>query len=264
VTRCERIGDATLYLADWRDVLPSLPRPAALIGDPPYGQGRKQRNVTSRPGGVRPRDPTRGGFYPASDDARYPQTIVNDDRPFDPACWLQAAPIILLWGAHKFADRLPPGQFLVWDKLPTGKRKVQGDGEMAWLNAIRPMRLYRLLWDGLCVGAGAVREDKIGPGVFRSHPTQKPISLMEWCISEARVPAGGTILDPWMGSGSTGVASVNLGHPFIGIEIVPQYFEAALRRIEVAQRQHSLFVSPSNQIAAPPPPQTAELFGAVT
>jgi site-specific DNA-methyltransferase (adenine-specific)/modification methylase len=73
------------------------------------------------------------------------------------------------------------------------------------------------------------------------HPTQKPVSLMAWCIAQARVPAGGVILDPWMGAGSTGVAAVMAGHPFVGIECEPVYFETALRRIEAASRQADLF-----------------------
>ena len=74
-----------------------------------------------------------------------------------------------------------------------------------------------------------------------AHPTQKPVALMRWCIERAKVSPGGIILDPYMGSGSTGVASVQMRHPFVGIEIDPGYFDTACRRIEAATKQTDLF-----------------------
>jgi len=101
------------------------------------------------------------------------------------------------------------------------------------------MRIYRLLWDGVCVGSHARQE--VTAGQSREHPTQKPVALMRWCIERAKVPPGGVILDPYMGSGSTGVAAMQMRHPFIGIEIEPRYFDVACRRIEEAQRQGDMF-----------------------
>ena len=234
MTRKEVIGCAELWLGDCRELLAELPRPAALIGDPPYGQ--KQNTRTKR---KTPCDELKG---PARIWGRtWPEGIAGDDGPFDPTPWVNAADIVLLWGAHRFANRLPScGTWLVWDKVPTGKVRDQGDGEAAWLNdePARTMRIYRLLWDGLCVGAAA--RDEVTAGQSRVHPTQKPVVLMDWCIRQARIPAAGVILDPWMGAGSTGIAAVKAGHPFIGIEIEPLYFDTACRRIEQAQRQLSL------------------------
>lgn len=226
----ERIGLATLYLGKWQDI-PNLPRPAAVISDPPYGQNLKtniksERKRWDRPGILKSRA------------ALYPDIIVGDDSPFDPTPFLSAADIVLFWGAHKFADRLPPGQFLCWDKLPNGKIKCQGDGEVAWVNNPgKPMRIFRHLWDGICIAGGyETRIERTGQAfVPRVHPTQKPVDLMAWCIEQARVPKGGLILDPYMGGGSTGIAAVRAGHPFIGVECEPQYFEAACRRIKHAQ-----------------------------
>ena len=241
-----RIGPHVLYLGRCEDIAPTLARPAALIGDPPYGQSNNT-NVSSGRNGQRrhilfdKRRSAAGPLHSTTNCIQWPEGLIGDDAPFDPIPWLDAADIVLLWGAHKFADRLPAGSWLVWDKVPTGKLRDQGDGEAAWLNddPPRPMRIYRLLWDGVCVGSAARHE--VTAGQSRVHPTQKPIALMSWCIEQARVPTGGTILDPWMGSGSTGVAAVQRGHPFCGIECEPLYFETACRRITEAHRQADLF-----------------------
>lgn len=230
--RVERIGLATLYLAKWQDV-PDLPRPAAIITDPPYGQ-RLKTNVVTGP----KKRPGRSGFIQPK-VSLYPAAIAGDDTPFDPSSFLRAADITLFWGAHKFADRLPPGQMLCWDKNPKGTRRCHGDGEIAWLNSPgKPMRIFRYLWSGICMAAGYETQNEIchhSSAQRRVHPTQKPVDLMTWCIEQARVPEGGLILDPYMGGGSTGIAAVRAGHPFIGIECEPQYFEAACRRIRKAQ-----------------------------
>jgi site-specific DNA-methyltransferase (adenine-specific) len=223
--RVERIGLATLMLGDCREIAPTLARPAAVISDPPYGQAYK------------PITGARGGRHKLSAGEQKFGVIVGDCEPFHPQPWLSAAPIVLLWGAHKFSPRLPEGQWLVWDKVPTGKERTQGDGEAAWLNRAGGMRIFRYLWDGVCVEASGLAEVVDG----RVHPTQKPVALMRWCIDQARVPPGGTILDPYMGSGTTGVAATQMGRRFVGIEIDPRYFDFACRRIEEAQRQGDMF-----------------------
>ena len=255
--RKEVIGNATLYLGDNRDIVPLLDRPAAIIGDPPYGQkhrtnifnsgGHRGYRCGAEGGGERVLQENRrartAGCYSGGSVTIWPDQIHGDEEAFDPTPWLNAADIVLLWGAHKFADRLPAGGWLVWDKVPTGKVRDQGDGEAAWLNRNQPMRIYRLLWDGVCVGSAARHE--VTAGQKRLHPTQKPVAVMSWCIEQARVAAGGVILDPWLGSGSTGVAAVAAGHPFIGVEIEPIYFDTACRRLESAAKQPDLFVAPA-------------------
>lgn len=230
------IGNATLYLGKCLGILPSLSAVEAVITDPPYGQdhnvnvlhkgGTRENSVRQRNGGtlmVRP------NFHPEID---------GDDEPFDPAHLLSIAPAVLIWGSHKFGELLPKGRTLVWDKVPTGKLRDQGDGETAWTNVKPdgPLRIFRLLWDGLCVGEGARHE--VTAGQKRYHPMQKPEALMRWCIQQAGEPA--SIIDPYMGSGSTGVAAIQMGRAFVGIESVPAYFDIACRRIEDAQRQGRL------------------------
>lgn len=233
--RVERIGDATLYLGDCLEILPTLPKVDAVVSDPPYGQSLNVNTFYA--GGTREHAVVRRNGSKQRVRPNVYEPIVGDDKPFDPTPWLSVAPTVLLWGAHKFSDRLPPGQWLVWDKVPTGKVRDQGDGEAAWLNRDGPMRIFRLLWDGLCVGEGARHE--VTAGRQRYHPTQKPEALMRWCLRQAR--ANGVVLDPYMGSGSTGVACAQLGLPFIGVEIVPRYFEIACERIEAAYAQGRLF-----------------------
>jgi site-specific DNA-methyltransferase (adenine-specific)/modification methylase len=107
------------------------------------------------------------------------------------------------------------------------------------------MRIFRLLWDGLCVGEGARHE--VTAGQQRYHPAQKPEILMRWCIEQAGRPA--SICDPYMGSGSTGVAAAQMGIRFVGVEKSQTHFSNACRRIEAASRQTQLFapVAPQPQ-----------------
>ena len=121
----------------------------------------------------------------------------------------------------------------MWDKREGGTSDDNADCEIAWSNTKGPARLFHHLWRGMI--KASEREE------CRVHPTQKPVALMRWCIEQAKVPPSGMILDPYMGSGSTGVAAVQMRHPFIGIEMEPKYFDIACRRIEEAQRQGDLF-----------------------
>lgn len=251
----ETIGNATLYLGDCRDIWLSNPSGVgAVITDPPYGQN--QNTNVAHAGGIRAVLPpgcgaraianvqkarATGALHSTGQAIVWPDGIVGDDQPFDPAPWIGISTRCMFWGAHKFHDKLQPGSWLVWDKVPTGKIRDQGDGEAAWINdeKPKPLRIYRLLWDGVCVGSAA--RDEVTAGQQRVHPTQKPVVLMKWCIEQMKLPAGETILDPYMGSGSTGVAAVKMGFQFIGIEIVPAYFDTACRRIDEAQRQGDLW-----------------------
>lgn len=237
MSRVEVIGNATLYLGDCRDILPTLPKVDAVVTDPPYGQAYKVN--TFHKGGTRENAVVQrnGGTLKVRPNVH--AEIDGDDEPFDPAHLLEVAPVVLLWGAHKFGDRLPRGRWLAWDKVPTGKVRSQGDGELAWtnLNPDAPLRIFRLLWDGLCVGKGARHE--VTAGQKRLHPMQKPEAVMRWSIEQAGKPA--SVVDPYMGSGSTGIACLQMAIEFHGIESTEAYFDIACRRIEDAQRQARMF-----------------------
>jgi len=226
-----------LYLGDCREVLPTLGKVDAVVTDPPYGQDYKVNTFYA--GGKRENAVVQRNGKTLIVNPNIYQPIIGDKEAFDPTPWLFAAPEVLFWGAHKFADRLPPGGWLVWDKVPTGKIRDQGDGEAAWINRDQPLRIYRLLWDGLCVGVGARHE--VTAGQKRHHPAQKPEALMSWCLEFI---VGKSVLDPYMGAGSTGVAAVRCGKKFTGIEIEPKYFDIACRRISDALSRPDLFIEP--------------------
>lgn len=225
--RKEIIGNATLYLGDSRELLPSL-RGDAVISDPPYGQREQVKRAAAGRGFSKSR-PDR--YRPSKD---HPE-IEGDDAPFDPSPWLSFGTVIL-WGANHYADRLPTGKtkWLVWDKRCGKGNDDNADCEMAWTNLKGVDRVHRQLWRGFCREG----EDNAANGVL--HPMQKPVELMAWCIEQAKLPPGATVLDGYMGSSPVGIACLRAGLTYIGIEKVPHYFDIACQRIEEAQRQGRL------------------------
>lgn len=218
--REEIIGDARLILGDCREILPTLGKVDAVVTDPPYGMswdGRVSRGSNS--------NGSKGGKA-----KHYGVTIVEDDKPFDPSPFVQF-PNVVMFGANHFGARLPVGTTLVWIKrLDAGFGSFLSDGEVAWEKGGH--------------GVYAFRDTSLMSETHeRAHPTQKPVELMRWCI-ERQGPGAQTILDPFMGSGTTGVAAIKLGRKFIGIEIEPKYFDIACKRIEEAWKQPRLFEEP--------------------
>ena len=201
--RKEIIGAATLYLGDCMEVLPTLQKVDAVITDPPYGIG-----IAS--------NPVRQMHEKHDWDAATPDESVL-------SAVIQAGAVAVVWGGNYFD--LPPSQcFLVWDKVQPQDFSL-AMCEQAWTNKKGPAKLYR----------------QSVLSYRKEHPTQKPVELMKWCIEQAAVPPNGTILDAFMGSGTTGVAAVQMGRRFIGIEREPKYFDIACRRIEDAQRVRDMF-----------------------
>lgn len=144
---------------------------------------------------------------------------------------VNAGSVVAIWGGNYFSDYLPAAsKWLVWDK---GQSLNQADGELAWTNAGGALRIIRINRGEIGRDANCWR----GPSF---HPTQKPVRLMARCIDEVGSPA--SVLDPFMGSGSTGVACVRLGKIFVGIERERKYFDIACERIENEQRQCRLAV----------------------
>jgi DNA modification methylase len=194
------IGRATLYLGDCRDILPTLPKVDAVVTDPPYGIGASA--------GV----------------GKYGRIKVAQDLEWDTKApclnhiLLLGAPTVI-WGGNYFA--LPPSRcFLVWDKGAGFRRRDFAECEQAWCSVDGNARI--LVRDPLAKGdyAGKV------------HPTQKPVAVMRWSIEH--LGDCETILDPYMGAGTTGVAALQMGRAFIGIEREPSYFAEAVRRIREA------------------------------
>lgn len=214
------IGNATLYLGDCLEILPALGKVDAVITDPPYGIGYVGKTRSTKAN-----DSYAGGSFHKSHDH-----IVGDNEPFNPAPLLQWK--CILWGANNYASRLPDSNgWLCWHKDGGIKGFKMSECELAWSSFHTSTKHFSHMWHGF------KRESEAGQSVM--HPTQKPIALLEWCIKQAGDPE--TILDPFMGSGTTGVACMNLGRKFIGIEIEQKYFDIACRRIEDAQRQSRLF-----------------------
>lgn len=149
------------------------------------------------------------------------QAVIDDDKPFDPAPWLEWSECIL-FGANHFLERLPKGGLLVWIKQqPHLFGTFLGDAEVAWRKNSGGVYCKFKPFKSPTV---AMQE----AGGVKAHPTQKPISVMEWCIAMTKAPL---IIDPYMGSGTTGVAAIRKGRSFIGCELDPRHFDMASRRI---------------------------------
>ena len=205
-----QIGDCTLYQGDCLEVMPLLDPVDAVVTDPPYGIGQDGGR------GHRKSSRARVQTKKAWDKSRPSQEIFER---------IKSAPGgAIVWGGNYFSDYLPPKMgWLYWQKLIGGDFS---DGELAWTTR-----------------DGALKEfTHRKSNAEMQHPTQKPVALMEWCLGF--LPDADTILDPFMGSGTTLVACAKLGRKGIGIELDPDYFDIACKRVEEAYRQPDLFVAP--------------------
>lgn len=205
------IGDCTLYLGDCREVLPTLGAVDAVLTDPPYGIA----------------DVWKGGFGHGWGRAREQAQVRNDWDQSIPDEGLMsqivgAAAEVIIWGGNYFP--LPPSRcWLVWNKPERGFSLAEA--ELAWTNKDSIVRVY----------------DGPRSETDRQHPTQKPLALMLWCLDKMKAKS---VLDPFMGSGTTGVACAKRGKSFIGIEREAAYFDIACRRIEEAYKQPDMFIAP--------------------
>ena len=184
------------------------------VTDPPYGIGENRAKVMSRGKLSAPID------YGEFDWDAQPATAEQID-----AC-RRVSQNQVIFGGNYFVLPLSSG-WIVWDKLNSGDF---ADCELAWTSYKRAVRKFTYLWNGM------IKEHP----EKRFHPTQKPLALMLWVIENYTKPSD-TVLDPFMGSGTTGVACVQLGRNFIGCEIDPGYFNIAEKRIHDALNQPDLF-----------------------
>jgi site-specific DNA-methyltransferase (adenine-specific) len=200
---------STLHLGDCLDVLRTLEAGSvdAIVTDPPYGLGDRWT------GGKRE--------WPLKDEGNGTKW---DAARFDGLAEMVAGfRYAIVWGGHLYG--LPPTRgWLVWDKIV--RKFTSGHCELAWTNLDQPIRAFN------CSHGQLAHEGKV-------HPTQKPLRLMEWCLSF--LPEGCTVFDPFMGSGATGAACMKTGRNFIGCEIDPTYFAIAERRIAEARDATPLF-----------------------
>lgn len=216
------IGDCTLYLADCEQIMAhTLPCSFDLcLTDPPYGINMDGGNVGYK------------GFNNF-------EKLNWDKAPPTPEVTLMVRSMAqhsIIWGGNYF--HLPPSRgWLIWDKGRGFKGRTYAEAELAWTSFDANIRIFE--YDPLAGG------DYKG----KCHPTQKPIQLMKWCIQQADKASDqgfanftlNHVFDPFMGSGSTGVACALMGRKFTGIEKHPAYFEAACERIENAYRQGDMF-----------------------
>lgn len=220
MSRVETIGDATLYLGDCRDILPTLGKVDAVVTDPPYGVDFKYASHDDTPVG-------------------YEQWCAEWFTELKGIC---DGPIAISCGMANIGIWPKPTWVLAWHKPASMGRCVVG------FNNWEPILLYGK--PNGEQGADVVRAVITPDASLEGHPCPKPLGWATGTIQRVASRCD-SILDPFMGSGTTGVACALSGHSFIGIEREPTYFDIACRRIEEAYKQPRLFAEP-----APKPVQT--------
>lgn len=212
------IGDCTLYLGDCLDIIPTLGKVDAVVTDPPYGINENHRKAATRGKLAKPKDYGDYEWDTSPITSNHISAMRNCSRHQ------------IIFGGNYF--EVPPSScWLVWDKK-NGSNNF-ADCELAWTNLPKAVRRIEWLWNGMIRKGDDIRQ----------HPTQKPVGVMQWCLTH--IPDAVTILDPFMGSGTTGVACVKSGRKFIGIEKDERYFDIACERIEKAYAQPDFFIPAS-------------------
>jgi DNA modification methylase len=220
----------TLYLGDCRDVIPLLADVAVVVADPPYGQDYTSGWATDE-------------LWAAG------RTITNDHSTAARDGMLSLINVpALIFGSRKIPEPAATRMILTWDKGPA---LGMGALDLPWKPSSEEIYVLGKGFDGprdesnvlYCPPVQSMAKNG------RLHPNEKPVSLLQRLIRKCPL---GTILDPFMGSGSTGVAAVKMGRSFIGIEIEPKYFEIARKRIDDALRQKDMFLAPPTFTPANP------------
>lgn len=218
MSRVEVIGNATLYLGDCRELIPGLPEVAVVVTDPPFGIDYQSGYATD--------ELWQGGRAIAGD---------ADTAARDEALALLTGIPSLVFGARRIPQPAGTRATLIWDKGPA---LGMGALDLPWKPSYEEIYVIGKGFfgkrDGAVIYCPPVQSmAKNG----REHPNEKPVRLLSMLLDKS---PEGVVLDPFMGSGSTGVACAHLGRPFIGVELIPAYFDIACRRIEDAQRQGRL------------------------
>jgi len=213
----ERIGGQRLILGDCLEVMPLLDTFDAVVTDPPYGIGE---------GGDKNRSRGKVALVGNYKSDKWDSTTADAQIKLA----VQMSKSAIVFGGNYY-DLPPTSCWLVWDKQNSGDF---ADCELAWTNLTKAVRRIYWRWNGMIRKGSDIRQ----------HPTQKPLGVMEWCIGHLPQTAE-TILDPFMGSGTTLVACQKLGRHGTGIELDPDYFAIACKRVDEATRQPDLFVEPA-------------------
>jgi site-specific DNA-methyltransferase (adenine-specific)/modification methylase len=200
-----RLSDSvTIINADCRDVLPV--ECDAVVTDPPY----YVKGAMISGGG--------DGWMPGK---RKEVMCWNDGQYGQVLQLAYAAPLVAIWGGNYHALPVSRG-WLVWHKPDAVA--TMASAELCWTNQNRNTK--QMSWS-----IAATNAERVG------HPTQKPVRVMAWTFEQMGVPEGASVLDPYMGSGTTGIACIRTGRKFIGIEKDASYFEIARKRLENELRQ---------------------------
>lgn len=234
--RKETIGDATLYLGDCRDILPTLGKLDAVVTDPPYGIGFPYLSYDDSRENLRELVPHLISAIEAANRAVIlcgPTQIHEYPAP----AWVGA----ITWNTTGSFGAFGYSQ---WTPVLLYGQDLPGFGNV---NGVTKTDTYQIN-GGAAVGFQRNADEA-------AHTCPKPLNIMQRMV-QRYVGCHETILDPFMGSGTTGVAALKLGRKFIGIEIEPKYFDIACRRIEEAWKQPRLFSEP-----APKPVQTSIFDG---
>ena len=215
-------GSVRLYCADCIDILPLIPDKSidAVVTDPPYGIGEARNDNASRTNLAAARDYGIEAW---------------DDTPPDPQFFdhmRRCSRHQVVFGGNHLASWLGSSpSWIVWDKDNGGNDFA--DCELAWTSHKKAVRKIVHRWNGMLTEPGVEKDQ-------RTHPTQKPLRVMSWIV-ENYTESHDLICDPFMGSGTTGVACVRLGRQFIGVERERKYFDIAVRRIKEAFADGGLF-----------------------
>lgn len=239
------IGDnVTLYLGDCLDILPTLGAVDAVVTDPPYGVELKAKRAKRRGGGVT----IRAGQYSHDDTPEYVRQFVI---PAIRECRKIARAVVVTPGTRNLW-LYPPADDVGCFFSPAGT----GMGRWGF-TCMQPILYYGddpFLRFRLGSRANSSGQTYPNDANEQAHPCAKPIRMTQWLVSRASLE-GMTVLDPFMGSGTTGVACVRTGRRFIGIEIDPTYFDIAVKRIREAQMHPPL-------IPHDTPPAQSQMFNA--
>ena len=220
----ETFGKVTIFCGDCMELMAGLDDKEfdLAVVDPPYGIGESGKT-----------NKTRGKLAVAKDY----KPFAGGDLSAPPVEYFSEITRLsrnqIVWGANHFIDRIGKGSpcWIVWDKLNGGSDFA--DCELAYSSFKTAVRKFSFQWAGMLQGDMKNKE-------IRIHPTQKPVKLYDWILSNYAKPEH-LILDTHLGSGSSAIAGYYFGCEFVGIELDQEYFDAACKRVEQATKQESLF-----------------------